>query len=440
MAMFKKRRFRYLIGWGLAAGLVLACLAVANLGAAGPAGSCTVPGDHATIQAAVDDPACNLVDIAPGTFSEHVTIPTGRIVDIQGQGQGVTFMDGMAGGPIFFIEPGAVVSLCYMTIHDGLAGSGAGVYNDGTLAVISVTLSDNQVSQGGGAIFNSAGAVATITGTTLTDNTAGDQGGAIQNAGQMTVADSWFGGNAAGEGGAIYNSAGTLTVLSSTLSGNSAQDGGGGIFNWGTLTVSNSTLSGNSASWGGGIVNEDLGTVTVRSSTLSGNTAADGGGIFNWILGTVTVENSTLSGNSAADEGGGVFNDGGVSLGNTILANNSAPAGPDCAGIVNSQDYNLVEDPAGCTIMGSTGHNITGQDPLLGPLQDNGGPTWTRALAVGSPAVDAGYCPGVTADQRGLPRPVDVPFIPDAADGCDMGAFEFQNEWFLYLTLVYLTP
>jgi len=69
-------------------------------------------------------------------------------------------------------------------------------------------------------------------------------------------------------------------------------------------------------------------------------------------------------------------------------------------------------------------------NPMLGPLQNNGGPTETMALPSGSPAVDAGNPSGCTdgqghpliTDQRGKPR-------PDSEDktGCDIGAYESQG-------------
>ena len=66
-------------------------------------------------------------------------------------------------------------------------------------------------------------------------------------------------------------------------------------------------------------------------------------------------------------------------------------------------------------------------DPLLGPLEDNGGPTETHALLLGSPAIDQGNSGGVYIDQRRFHRPFDVPGIPNAVggDGSDIGAFEF---------------
>ncbi|HPM82318.1 MAG TPA: choice-of-anchor Q domain-containing protein, partial [Candidatus Anammoximicrobium sp.] len=66
-------------------------------------------------------------------------------------------------------------------------------------------------------------------------------------------------------------------------------------------------------------------------------------------------------------------------------------------------------------------------DPLLGPLQDNGGLTLTHALLPSSPAIDKGNSFGFTTDQRGSQRPVDLPAYPNATggDGSDIGAYEF---------------
>ena len=63
--------------------------------------------------------------------------------------------------------------------------------------------------------------------------------------------------------------------------------------------------------------------------------------------------------------------------------------------------FSLIEDPTGVTIGG--GPNITGRDPKLAPLADNGGPTQTQALRLGSPALDKGKAAG--GDQRGATRP-----------------------------------
>ena len=61
-------------------------------------------------------------------------------------------------------------------------------------------------------------------------------------------------------------------------------------------------------------------------------------------------------------------------------------------------------------------------------MQDNGGPTFTRALLSGSPALDKGIASGMTLDQRGFVRPSDDPAIANrnGGDGSDIGAFEVQ--------------
>jgi hypothetical protein len=128
----------------------------------------------------------------------------------------------------------------------------------------------------------------------------------------------------------------------------------------------------------------------------------------------MVFNDSTVSDNLGIQIG-----DGSYTLGNTIVANNMPN---DCFGTdITSNGYNLIEDAAGCTFAGDTTGNIIGLDPILGPLQDNGGPTQTHALLAGSPAIDAvldNNCP--SADQRGVSRP-QGPY-------CDIGAFELEPE------------
>ncbi len=76
------------------------------------------------------------------------------------------------------------------------------------------------------------------------------------------------------------------------------------------------------------------------------------------------------------------------------------------------------------------GSNITGADPQLGALGDNGGPTKTQALPPLSPAVDAGSS-HLASDQRGMPRPVYQPNPDSSAGGAnsaDIGAFELEPD------------
>jgi hypothetical protein len=137
----------------------------------------------------------------------------------------------------------------------------------------------------------------------------------------------------------------------------------------------------------------------------------------------------TVSGNSASGDGGGIYNYNynRVVIGNTIVAGNTASSGPDVHGSVADEGSNLIGDGGGSTGFTAPGDQVDTAaspiDPLLGPLQDNGGPTRTMALLPGSPAIDkrrAALIPrGVTTDQRGAPR------ISCSAVG--IGAFESRG-------------
>ena len=250
------------------------------------------------------------------------------------------------------------------------------------------------------------------------------------------------------DGGLGIDNSGTLTVTGSTISGNILRHfcgrnrpchlSGAGIWNGvgATLTITNSTISQNSTTlWGcspgycrgvkgGGIGN--LGALMLNNSTVSGNTimgpgGLQGGGIYT-VGGSATISNSTLAGNSPR----GIFAIGaGQVLQNSITANN---AGGNCLGGDVSLGYNLSSDNT-CNFSSTGDLNVV--DPMLGPLQYNGGPTQTMALPPGSRAIDAGNPSGCTnnlghllkTDQRGMPR-------PDKEDtgGCDMGAYERQSD------------
>jgi len=228
-------------------------------------------------------------------------------------------------------------------------------------------------------------------------------------------------------------SAHTVVIQGLTISnGLAAQFGfGGGILNEGsTLSVINCVVSGNSTdSTGGGISDGFMtgSTLMIESSTLSGNYAGDyGGGIEN--SGTVTINNSTLSGNTGEFAGGGIYNTrtsagaAVVEIGTTILKRGASGQNiGNNSGTVTSRGYNLSSDDGGGYLTGP-GDQIN-TDPLLGPLQDNGGPTLTHALLAGSPAIDAGdpnFIPPPSTDQRGCP------FDRVFNGRIDIGSFETQ--------------
>jgi hypothetical protein len=118
-----------------------------------------------------------------------------------------------------------------------------------------------------------------------------------------------------------------------------------------------------------------------------------------------------------------------MEIGSTILkAGVSGGNIANLSGAVNSDGYNLSSDGAGGLLTSLT--DLINTDPMLGPLQDNGGPTFTHALLHGSPAIDQGKnFTGSATDQRGLPRTMDSPCIANAlgGDGTDIGAFEVQQ-------------
>ena len=223
-----------------------------------------------------------------------------------------------------------------------------------------------------------------------------------------------------GKGGGIENAdTVTLTIINSTLSGNKAGLGGG-VFISGTVTIINSTFSSNMASEGGGIYNSGSGTLTITNSTFSGNAApVEGGASFN--LGTMQIANTTLSDNSSP-LGGGFFNMGTLQIGNTIL--NAGASGANITnngGTVTSHGYNLSNDD-GAGFLNGPGDQIN-TNPLLGPLQDNGGHTFTHELLNGSPAIDAGdpsFTPPPFNDQRGSG------FNRVRNGRIDIGSFEVQ--------------
>jgi CSLREA domain-containing protein len=244
-------------------------------------------------------------------------------------------------------------------------------------------------------------------------------------------------GNSTDAGGGINNGNGAnLTITDSTVSSNTTSGfGGGGIYNGvgAILHVTGSTVSGNLATGngnGGGIAG--VGTISVTNSTVSDNNAHyAGGGIITFQNTTLTVASSTVANNSAQNFGGGILEQsGGTIIRNAIVANNTDTQGrPDVGGTFNSQGFNLIKNISGATIneTQNAGTNIIGQDPNLGALQNNGGTTATRALLPGSPAIDKGRSFGLTTDQRGSLRPVDVAGITNAADGADIGAFELSS-------------
>ncbi|MBA2606059.1 MAG: carboxypeptidase regulatory-like domain-containing protein, partial [Acidobacteria bacterium] len=249
-----------------------------------------------------------------------------------------------------------------------------------------------------------------------------------------------------GAGGAIFANQGSLTLERVNVTGNSASNSAGGVyFAGGPHQITGSTVSANTGSFCAGINN--TGTLTVSNSTISGNTAGQGGsggGFCNSAINSIaTLRNVTIT-NNTAFTGGGIHQIAGtLNFGNTIVAGNTAASGigPEIffnnSGAITSAGGNLVGDSGNDSTNTGT-FDIAYQpsdkqnvNPLLGPLQNNGGPTPTHALFVGSPAVDAGLNTlangaGLTTDQRGTGFPRIRDGDGDGLAFVDIGAFEVQ--------------
>ena len=253
----------------------------------------------------------------------------------------------------------------------------------------------------------------------------------------VTIRNSTISGNlnSVADGGGIYlDETSTLTLINSTVSANSSTaNSGGGIANeGGKLNLVNTTVSNNSAKvHGGGIYSANGGALSLVASTISGNKIGlgFGGGIYS-LGGTVVLRSSAVTRNEA-DLGSGIgTTTSTVTLANSIVAGNLADE--DCHLFntsIGTLGYNVVVHcipaPAPTDVV-VTGAQVF-SEVIENTLKDNGGPTMTHALIARGRAIDAGYCPGETADQRGFARPVDVAGMPNALDGCDIGPYEAQG-------------
>jgi hypothetical protein len=331
------------------------------------------------------------------------------------------------------------------------AGGGGALFNDhGSVTMNGATITDNHGDRITGLAVENFGTMA-VHHSTVSGNTGTLLQSTIGNGGTMTLEDSVISGNSSniGNNGTItltrctvtqntsgfgggLSTGGIAVITDSTIADNVASPTGGGIFGGGQVTVRGSTISGNTATYAGGIFLEG-GRLTVTDSTISGNTAGrQGGGV---LIGGVTgrdgvaeITSSTITGNVTTENystdwgGGGIYTELRTVLDNTIVAGNqSAGQGPDVNGSVISLGYNLIgatDESSGWTGTDRTGTSANPLDPVLGPLQDNGGPTLTHAVLTGSPALGGGdQAVNGSTDQRGSVRQFVRP---------DIGAFQTE--------------
>jgi hypothetical protein len=306
-------------------------------------------------------------------------------------------------------------------LGDARQGKGGAVFNGGQLYVTDCIFSNNGVKGGsapgpdkgayGGAIYNSSNAV--ITGTTFSGNAVlGGMGGGFDPGAP----------GATGSGGAIYSS-GSLAIVNCTLFENVALGGdgansvgspasnGGSAFGGavcvrnGTLGVTNVTFAENSVD--GGL----SGSYPVAGGYSTNKALVFGGTIYVASSANAVLENTILVNSLSGSNGYGSVIDS-ADLGCTRSAERLSSG--SSSGLVVDGGNNLSSD-ASCNFTNSTSFNNT--DPVLGPLDNYGGPTHTMPLLAGSPAIDHGNDAAAPAtDQRGRPRPFGA--------HSDIGAFE----------------
>jgi CSLREA domain-containing protein/uncharacterized repeat protein (TIGR01451 family) len=395
---------------------------------------------------------------------------------------GVTLNDnvatGMAGGGGLRNSLSGVVTINDSTLAgnqatDTIGNGGAILNSSGQLIIdnsaIGVLGNGNSSGLNGGGLSTASGTAVTITNSSLISNSAGDDGGGIDATGTILyIANTSLMSNTirlggVGDGGALRSDGGGVaTLISVTVSGNVAEYGGGLLNLDATMTIISSTISYNTArnGSGGGIDNrrETLTpTLVITGSSIFSNTAANGNGGGLRSIGStasVDIDNSTISYNRVTNgNGGGLRNENGSTLrlanvtlayndrspsgagegisvnGGTVLVHDTLIANNDtqnCSGALTSLGFNL--DSGNTCLFSGTG-DLTNTAPSLGPLQSNGGPTWSHALLSGSAGINQGDnvsgCTTAsgeavfTIDQRGFTRPVSA--------RCDIGAVEFVS-------------
>ena len=340
------------------------------------------------LNAANEDTQTDVINIPEGIYTLNMSGPDEdnnidgdldikNSVFIVGKGPEKTFIDGSSLTRVLHIvQAGVSVGLVNLTIQNGMVTNthnqphGAGILNKATLSLYNVGIKNN---------------------TNAADN---NLGGGIYNDGVLTITNATISGNQALSGGAIYTNNSSETNIERSLLANNQASKGSAVESYGNLQVQNTTVHGNLAFFGS-TIHLAFGTADISFCTVTNNSSGFSSAALEWGLASLTLRQTILTANQPAD---------------SIKRN--------CSNKIADATYNL-EDANTCGF--STATNLINTDPKLGPLQDNGGPTQTRALAADSPAIDnVRVNTGVIVDQRGFTRPV--------GPWADIGAYEYERD------------
>ena len=350
------------------------------------------------------------------------------------------FLDNTGGAVALF---GDEENMSIGSIHGGYmrgnstSGDGAGILTDSSIWSIKAHDSFSNTALKNGGWMSASNSAITIEGLSAIGNRADNLGGMLyQIGGTTSISDTVVLTGTATSGGGLYLKDVEAKIVETTLASNSAETDGGGLYQIGGTT--NFSFTNFFSNTGGGI-HVDGGKATIEGSTLAYNNADSGAAGLD-LLNTahVTITNTTISNNDGPaiavmaespvivsdstiyENNGGIFNQGKgpVVLERDILASN----GFNCDGEFISSGFN-IEDKNDCNLDSQGDQSNT--NPMLGPLADYGGGTFTHALLPSSPAIDTGdndNCPPF--DQRGMPRPQDGDGDGEAI--CDVGSYEYS--------------
>ncbi|HEX5122200.1 MAG TPA: choice-of-anchor Q domain-containing protein [Rhodanobacteraceae bacterium] len=417
-----------------------------------PVTSCLDDGSPGTLRAVVASAASgdtvDMSELACGT----ITLATGQInvyvadLTLQGPGQSALTIDGNHAGRVLAAYALGTLTLADLTVANGYQTSpayGGCIYTQAYDGASGISLShvtvDHCTAYSAGSGLAAGGGILTmgslwLAASTLSNNVAtapnGTQivGGAAYVSFDLVASNSTVTGNSAVRataGSAAFALAGGINVAprgsqssitGSTFSDNVADSFGGALFMYVPASGAGTT------------------SMQIRNSTISGNTSGSASGIeidtgsnapFQLALGNSTIAFNTFT-STESNRCGGItqagYTDSVVDLESTIIANDTGPGG-------------IESDACGRATSSLTGANslvmvsvlplppgTLSDDPMLGPLQDNGGPTLTHALLPGSPAIDNGNnVAALDFDQRG------AGFARSSGRGPDIGAFEVQT-------------